>query len=447
MESTIQISEQETQLLEEQRAHIEKQDRQRARADRERRKSYPSWENGIIANNYKQFKGIAAGEKDKHPSSGDKAIERIQRIEKMKRDILRFERYYDEDSEEVKSLLSSLEDYYAELEGDVYTANSFSGELIVRGADFSDAHDGWRMTVYSELFGFASLFKYGTFLEYKDLIKKGGGIQGLQGLKAFGGDEKTVGVQTINSLFARAVPVLYANLEYKVVRGANASQYRFIPISFTLARTDNLNVVFSVDRASLGQGSFYMTPQLAVTSSSDMAIAAGQVQSNIEKESAPSEGGAITFTEKMLAKQKRRRVLFVTVDTAIWDLANYDITNLDLNSIKLNFDFATSDYFFFGGGLSWRYAGRNSESFYGAFVNGGANVTLFRNIRPYVQVEAFANTGAELGLGAGLGIDFTIKHLLLNVNGGYNWSFDADGISGSKNSTFATIGVGMGFTW
>lgn len=496
MESSVLISEQEQQLLTDQRASISRIDRRRAKTDREQRESYASWEKSIIANNYKQFKGVAEGEKSRHPSSGEKAVERIQRIEKMKADILRFERYYDESSEEVKSLLSSLEDYYGELEADTYTANSFSGELIVRGLDYNAARDGWSVTVYSELFGLASLFKFGGLVEYKELIKKGGTLQGLQGLKALGGNEKDTSIHVIDSLFARSVPVLSATLEYKVVRGANASQYRFIPLSLTLVRTDTLKPVFSAGRSSLSQSFFFMTPQLAVASFSDMAITASEVQGSIEKaegrgkkkeakgkkkngkteaikkekgkektegkkeerkekrktstESHSYEGtspSGNSFVSKMLEKQKRRRLFSITADTAVYDFANYDIKDLDLNSVKLNFDFAMNDYLFFGGGLAWRYAGRNSESFYGAFANGGANITLFRNFRPYVQLEVSANTGAELGLGFGGGIDFTIKHLLLNLNAGYNWSFDADNKTGDKSSTFASFGFGIGFTW
>ena len=130
MESSVMISDLEQQLLEDQRSGISRTDRRRAREDRARRESYASWENGMIDSNYKQFKGVAEGEKSRHPSSGEKALERIRRIEKMKGDILRFERYYDEDSAEAQSLLSSLEDYYAELEGDTYVANSFAGASL-----------------------------------------------------------------------------------------------------------------------------------------------------------------------------------------------------------------------------------------------------------------------------------------------------------------------------
>ena len=151
-----------------------------------------------------------------------------------------------------------------------------------------------------------------------------------------------------------------------------------------------------------------MTPQLAVAAAGEMASAAAEAQRFVEDDDDGKHGnGAGSFLETMLARQKRRRVLLISMDTAVSDFANYDIRDLELNAIKLNFDFVTSDYLFFGGGLFWRYAGRNSESFYGAFVNGGANVTLFRNLRPYLQLEAFANTGAEVGLGAALGLDVT----------------------------------------
>lgn len=520
MESSVMISEQEQKLLADQRAGITRTDRKRAKEDKARRETYAGWENSIIASNYKQFKGVAEGEKSRHPSSGNKALERIQRIEKLKADILRFERYYDEDSEEVASLLSSLEEYYGELEGETYTANSFSGELIVRGLDYNAARDGWSVTVYSELFGLAGLFKFGGVAGYKDLIKKGGALQGLQGLQAFGGNEKDTSIHVIDSLFARTVPVLSASLEYRVIRGATASQYRLVPLSLTLARTDSFKTVISAARSNLAQGTFFMTPQLAVYSPADMALSAeaalnavgnadgrnkgssastgtkssrkssgkdskdtkdasgtsgsgtsgsgkssgksssknkksGKGSSGGNKGSAGDSGGPAadsgrtggSFTGMMLSPQKKRRALLVTVDTAVRDADGFDTSDLDLNTVKLNFEFANKDYFFYGGGLTWRYAGRNRESFYGAFVNGGANITLFRNFRPYVQLEASANTGAELGLGLGGGLDFTIKHLLLNLNAAYNWCFDADGKAGNKGSNFATFGFGLGFTW
>lgn len=523
MESSVMISEQEQKLLADQRAGITRTDRKRAKEDKARRETYAGWENSIIASNYKQFKGVAEGEKSRHPSSGNKALERIQRIEKLKADILRFERYYDEDSEEVASLLSSLEEYYGELEGETYTANSFSGELIVRGLDYNAARDGWSVTVYSELFGLAGLFKFGGVAGYKDLIKKGGALQGLQGLQAFGGNEKDTSIHVIDSLFARTVPVLSASLEYRVIRGATASQYRLVPLSLTLARTDSFKTVISAARSNLAQGTFFMTPQLAVYSPADMALSAeaalnavgnadgrnkggsgstgtkssrkssgkdtkgtkdskdtkdasgtsgsstsgsGKSSSKNKKSGKGSSGGnkgsagdsgsgpaadsgrtGGSFTGMMLSPQKKRRALLFTVDTAVRDADGFDTSDLDLNTVKLNFEFANKDYFFYGGGLTWRYAGRNRESFYGAFVNGGANITLFRNFRPYVQLEASANTGAELGLGLGGGLDFTIKHLLLNLNAAYNWCFDADGKAGNKGSNFATFGFGLGFTW
>ena len=493
-ETTVLVSEQEQQLLEEQRAGITQNDKRRAKQDKVRRDAYAEWEKSVISTNYRQFKGLAEGEKEKYPSTGEKAMERVMKIEEMKRNILRFERFYDESSEEVASLLSSLEDYYEELEGDTYTASSFAGDLIVRGEDYGAADDGWRVTVYSELFGMCSLFRYGDLLEYKDLIKKGGSLLGSSGI---GGLDKDACIKVIDSLFARAVPVLFATLKYRLVRGSTASQYRIIPVSLTLTRTDNLKVVLTAGRDFLAQGSFTMDPQLAVASPAAMAQAAGGTgakdrggrssdehgtassgrTSSKKKESGSSsskdssskgsssggssKGGSASsghgsaagddypdadsssggFMGQMLATQKKRRALFLTMDTAIVSLADYNIKDLELNSMKLNFDFANNDYFFYGGGLSWRYAGRNSESFYGAFVNGGANITLFRNFRPYVFAEASANTGAELGLGAGCGIDFTIKHLLLNLNGAFNWSYDADLKVGAKSSTFATVGT------
>ncbi len=493
-ETTVMVSEQEQTFLDKQREAIAKGDKRRAKTDKARRDSYGEIENAIIASNYKQFKGLAEGEKGKHPSSGSKAVDRIKKIEDMKRNILRFERYYDEGSEEVASLISSLEDYYAELEGDTYTASSFAGELIVRGEDYGSADDGWRVTVYSELFGLASLFRYNGLLGYKEMIKKGGSVLGSKGL---GNLTKEDTVMVADSLFARAVPMLFATLTYRVSRGVNDSQYLLVPVSLTLARTDNLKVVLSVDRDGLTPGSFYMDPQLSVSrasmtggSSSDVGSgrasgssgqkggstgkssgSSGQKQGSSGKKKAQEPKGGETredrepearqnqdrqggdmaagnpFMETMLGKQKKRRVLLLTMDTAIYSLADYNVMDLDLNSIKLNFEFANKEYFFYGGGLSWRYAGRNSESFYGAFVNAGANVTLFRNFRPYVLVEASANTGAELGLGAGCGLDVTIKHLLLNVNWAFNWSYDADLKTGDKSSTFATAGFGIGFTW
>ena len=334
------------------------------------------------------------------------------------------------------------------------------------------------------------------------------------------------------------MPVLSASLEYKVIRGANASQYRLIPLSLTLVRTDSLKVVMSATRSNLAQGIFFMTPQLAVYSPGDMALSAEAAQESVgntdgrnkgsssstgtkssksskksknskssskndsgkagsskntgknasgtsgskQKSSSSSGSGkrtssgreskssgssssggksstgstgtaddpgsaASVFTSKMLSPQKKRRALLLTVDTAVRDSDSFDMKKLDLNTVKLNFEFANKEYFFYGGGLTWRYAGKNMESFYGAFVNGGANITLFRNFRPYVQLEASANTGAELGLALGGGLDFTIKHLLLNLNAAYNWCFDADGRTGDKSSNFATFGVGLGFTW
>ncbi|MBQ3801631.1 MAG: hypothetical protein II837_15215 [Treponema sp.] len=491
-ETTVMVSEQEQAFLDKQREAIAKGDKRRAKADKARRDGYGEIENAIIASNYKQFKGLAEGEKAKHPSSGDKAIERIKKIEDMKRNILRFERYYDEGSEEVASLISSLEDYYAELEGDTYTASSFAGELIVRGEDYGAADDGWRVTVYSELFGLASLFRYRGILGYKEMIKKGGSVLGSKGL---GNLTKEDCVMVADSLFARAVPMLFATLTYKVARGVSDSQYLLIPVSLELARTDNLKVVLAEGREGMTPGSFYMDPQLAVSRASMTGRSSGggsagpggtgssgsrttggkpsgspgqkqggagrkkgkdaqepgaQSSGQAGGDSGAGAGGLSAgnpFMEAMFSRQKKRRVLLLTMDTAIYSLADYNIMDLELNSIKLNFEFANKEYFFYGGGLSWRYAGRNSESFYGAFVNAGANVTLFRNFRPYVLVEASANTGAELGLGAGCGLDVTIKHLLLNANWAFNWSYDADLKAGDKSSTFATAGFGIGFTW
>jgi hypothetical protein len=449
------VSEQEQQMLDQQRTAISKNDRKRSKAERSRREGYSEVQKAIIDTNYRQFKGVAAGEKDRHPSSGELPLERIKKIERMKRDILRFQRFYDKSSEEVASLLSSLEDYYAELEGDIYTANSFVGELTVRGGDYNKAADGWNVTVYSELFGLCSLFRYSGKIDYKEMIKKGGKLLGSNG---FSGLDKDSCILVADSLFARAVPMLFATLKYRIVRGLGASQYRLVPVSLTLARTDNLKEVLSIGRDQLAQASFYMTPQFAVGTPLDMGAAneapaqpdkkakEKEPAQAYEKEPEPEKRGG-TFTELALAKQKKRRVLFITADTAIHSLANYDIKDLELNAIKLNFEFAHNDYIFYGGGLSWRYMGRNSESFYGAFVNGGAGITLFRNFRPYLLLEAFANTGAELGLGTGCGLDFTIKHLLLNLNWAFNWSYDADLKHGNKNSTFATVGMGFGFTW
>ncbi len=499
LESVVLVTEQDQQMLDKQRETIAKNDKRRAKADKARRDGYDEWENAVIATNYRQFRGIAEGEKDRHASSGTLVLERIQKIEKMKQNIIRFERFYDKDSEEVASLLSSLEDYYGELEADTYTANSLSGELTVRGADYSEAKDGWKITVYSELFGLAGLFSYASTVDYKEVVKKGGALLGNKGL---GGLDKDQSVMVLDSLFARAAPVLFAKLSYKVIRGTASSQYRLIPVSLTLARMDNMKEVLSVSRSGLAQGSFFMTPQLAVGSPSETVEAAvraqdaatgngsgarkgggskhdgdgkggssgktggsssagasgkkdgGNAQSGRSGSSSSSgssggnaQSGGISFTGKMLEKQKRRRVLLLTMDTAIYDFANYDINDLELNSMKLNFDFATSDYLFFGGGLAWRYMGKNTESYYGAFVNGGANITLFQNFRPYVQLEASANTGAELGLAAGGGLDITIKHLVLNANFAFNYVFDADLKKGNKNSTFGTAGFGIGFTW
>lgn len=440
-ESSVRMGESEKTKLERQRARLSKLDKEAALTERELRAERSESTNTSIDENAKTFTGVAAGEKKRFPSSGDLPLSRIKNIENIKRNILRFKKYYDEDSVEVASLMEGLEDAYSELESDTYVATAFSDELILRCGSYDEVTKSWPVEIYSELFGLAGLFHCSSSISYKDLISRCGNLQGSSNFAE--GGKHNGNVLIADSLFRKRVPLVFPILEYKVIRGVNASQYYVVPVCLRVFRTDRLKTVLELYGSDgLEKGAFYMQPEFAVKTAEASAGDAFRVAQDVQEQSPVR----LSFFDRAFAKQIKRRTAYISVDTALPASGAFHIRDITLNSVKLNVDFAPKDFFYLGGGFSWIYRGKNIESDYSIFTNVGVNTTLFGVVRPYVQLEAAFDTDSCGTLAFGGGTDLILDRFVLNFNYAYNWIYNFK-VDVDRLSNAFVLGIGLGLGW
>ncbi len=440
--SSNSVTEAEQTELEEQKALIEKIDKANSSKETLLRSSRTEKQNTAIDQNRQLFIGLSAGNKGDLECTTPKALERIETIEKLKKNIIRFEKYYPADSEEVQSLMSSLADYYSELESETYKTSTLSKDLILRGGEYDPVTESWPVTIYSEVAGRANVFTFHVNLSYKEIIKKNGSFPGIKSLEEKDDDANTM---IADSLFRQAVPFVVAKLEYKIYHWEGASEYNFVPTKLTFCRLDKSKPIHESTAEEMSQKSFVTHPRLEIRSKTQQITEREESQKTIEEE-AKGE----TFYQSAFGKQKKRRALYISTDTAIPTDGTFRREDLTVNSASLNVNFGINDYIYAGGGFSWEYRGKTKGSDYGIFANAGVNATLWGFLRPYLGMSTEFNTNIDGKLSLDTGVDFIISRVLLNLYYKHTWDYDFNnsrkpGVD--RMSDYHIFGIGCGITW
>ncbi len=437
-----------------QRADIAKEDEAAKRREQNFASMYTQKEADTIAANVSRVTAQAAGAKEHNPVTTAEAEQEIAGIEQMKRLALRFKDYYSEDSEEMVALMESLEENYSILENKTFLATSLDGGLVLRCSDFNSQTEEWTVTVRSEILGRTDLFKTKCTLSYRDLIFKRGPLYGSKNL-GYDSDEDA-NILIADALFRKRVPLLYARLSYKLIRWRGASEYRLVPVSFDVVRTDTNRVVYNLKEKEMDGGLVASVFPVELRTSTQV------VKDNEKSDRFLEEAGKKEEKSKysVIGKQIDRRALFASASTRLYkeDSDNFAIGKVTLDAINLNLSLGITDYLFAGGLLGFEYNGSRKDFDYtiGAFA--GANYTFWSFLRPYIQIGTAFHTSMDETFSAGGGLDFMFGKLMFNLDYSSTWryAFDTDIVvskQSNKNrvrgewSHYNTFAVGVGVNW
>lgn len=359
----------------------------------------------------------------------------------------------------------NLDKSYKVLESKTYTATSFGQNITLRGYTFNNLRKRWTVSIYSNFFGYTTLFDIDVPLTYADLTGKE--AKSLLKMSKEEREAYNTDIMVFDSMFRKTIPVVYARLKYKLRRWKNASEYRFEPVSLDIIRTDTNKVVASFEAEDLPRSTFIVYPQVEIRTpaerNSDIETAnkvlANEKQVSQENAVASAESsGKVTVVESKKAKveQKGRSTFYVSADTRITNkmLEDFDAKDVMLSDVTANITVGLRKFCFVGADFGYDYHddGRNNSSFSGGIL-GGFNIRLGKFVRPYTELVVNYHTNSYLSPELGVGMDFTIGKVMLNLGYDFGWNIDVsdifDGGSITKDgiSNYHLLTVGFGFTW
>ena len=410
--------------------------------DRELAATRTAAQNNLIAATENRLREAAAKIEAASEENTKEAEKLVEKIEKFKRAVQKFNEDYDSASPELASLRESIGEEYEQLERGVYEASSLSSALILRGSSFDEDSGAWDIHINMNfLRNYTPLTAQPLRLSYQELCGKRFGHS----------KEDEENVMLYDSLFRRAAPVVYARVTYRIFRWKEASEYAIIPLSATLLRTDTGAVIRQIPAERLSVQTATMLPRREIRSAAEKAadteradlIRAKGVRalSKDEKESKSNRGSSF------FAEQKGRRAIYFTADVGLFNsqLANFDRRALSLNSIKGVLAVGFKKYWFVGGSFGFDYLGSIENMEYSFGINGGASIMLCRFVRPYVEAGLEFHTNLIGVASAGTGVDIMFGKLLLNANYHFNVPYSFD--SFNFQTPYHTLGAGIGFTW
>lgn len=390
------------------------------------------------------------------PDQTDEALRAIEKIEKLKSNILRFSQYYDALSPEIQSLTEELEEEYASLSNRTFTATSLDSHLILRCDSYNQDAGSWKAYVYSEFFNYSSLFNGIVELSYKDFFGKRNPYSGYKKVSAR--EQLFNNIMIADSLFRTSEPAVFAILTYRILRWKDASEYKFVPLRCEIYRTDNNTLVAKFSKDELNQSTFIMYPQVEIRTNAKIEEDDRLTDKQIAKQdkkvaSRLSDENRIHLFDTQL----KRRALFISVDAKQFadELSAFNMRNVKLNSIKLNMDFGLTKHMFLGGTMGYDYNGVFKKADYSFGVDFGFNATLWGVLRPYVQADFAFHTDYSAVTTVGGGVDIIFGKLLLNLNYGYNWNYDintkfkfqSQDYSRDTLMRYHTFSAGVGVSW
>lgn len=438
-----------------QRSSIKARDEENGRTENNLALIRSDDDNALIRKNKDIMAEKAEAVLDSIPDQTEEALRSIRKIEKLKANILRFSEYYDSLSPEIQSLTEELEEEYAALSERSFTTTSLSPHVILRADSYSTERESWKSYIYTEFFGYVSLFNSIVELPYKDFFGKRNPFSGYRNVSYE--ERQYDNIMIADSLFRTADPAVYVVFTYRIVRWKAASEYRFIPTRCEIYRTDNNTLVAKLHKDELKSSTFIVYPQVEVRTrlqkEEEADLSAKQIAKQ-DKKAAPKESSKNLFP--MFDKQLKRRAIFITVDTAQTSsqLSDFDLRAVKLNSIKLNLDFGLTKNIFLGGMMGYDYNGLHKEADYSFGLDLGFNTTLWGILRPYLQAELSFRTDYSLITTFGAGFDIVFGKLMLNVGYGYNWDYDINTKfkfeKAHSRDTFMhyhTFSIGAGLTW
>ncbi len=412
------------------------------------------------------FREAAASLAEKTSDDTALFLENIEQVENSKKAILNLRNVKSQNSSAVEyAALVNLDKSYKVLENKVYTATSLTDTLIVRGYSYNNLRNRWTISVKSNFFGYTSLFSIDLPLMYKSLTGKE--VKSLVKMTKEERAEYEENIMLYDSLFRRAVPVVYVRLKYKIRKWKDASEYRFEPEQLDLIRTDTNKTVFSFSKDFLTKNTFIVYPRIEIRTASERStdidnatkILMGEMRNNQEKAVERAESrGQITLVDdkKKQVEQRGRSAVFLSADTRITNsmLNDFDAKDIQLNSIALNLVLGLGRFGFVGGDFGYDYKNREKESSSYCFgLMGGLNFMATNYVRPYAEIAANCHTDKYFTPELGIGTDILIGKVMINLGYNFGWNINMKNYFEEKKfldddiTTFHLFTVGFGFAW
>ena len=423
-------------------------------------------QNDLIDDTEVVFREAASELAEKNRDDTDTFLENIEQVENSKKEILKLRYRKLENSSSVEyAALVNLDKSYKVLENKVYTATSLTDTLIVRGYAYNNLRNRWTISIKSNFFGYTSLFSIDLPLTYKALTGKE--VKSLVKMTKEERAEYENNIMLYDSLFRRSVPVVYVRLKYKIRKWKEASEYRFEPEQLELVRTDTNKTVFTFSKDFLTKTTFIVYPRIEIRTASERStdidnatkILMGEMRVNQEKAVERAEStGRITLVDdkKKTVEQKGRSAVYLTADTRITNsmLNDFEFKDVQLNSVVANIAIGLGRFGFAGGSFGYDYKNNSKESSSYCFgLMGGLNFMATNYVRPYVELAANYHTDESFTPELGLGTDFLIGKVMINLGYNFGWRIDMENYFDEKKfldddiTTYHLFTVGFGFVW
>ena len=423
-------------------------------------------QNDLISDAIIKFREDAAELAEKYPDDSELALENIEQVENAKKAILNLRSSNAENSSAIEyASLVNLDKSYKVLESKVYSATSLTESLILRGYAFNKLNNRWTISIKSNFFGYTSLFAMDLPLSYKAFTGKE--VKSLIKMTKEERAEYERNILLYDSLFRHAIPVVYIRLKYKIRKWKEASEYRFEPELLELVRTDTNKTIFSFDKNFLTKTTFIVYPRIEIRTASERLsdiyaaskILINELKTNQENAVARAEStGRVTIVDdkKKTVEQKGRNTVYLSTDTRITNsmLNDFDIKDIQLNSLMANVTIGLGRFGFVGADLGYDYKNREKESSSYCFgLLGGLNFMPTNYVRPYVELAANYHTNKSFAPELGIGTDFLIGKVMINIGYNYGWNINLKNYFDEKKFLdddifgYHLLTMGFGFTW
>ena len=439
-------------IIQQQTAEIQKLDERNAAEEEKIRQKRNPAENKRIDAEIDEFYQNAAKVNFNNVVDDENVKNKIQFIEQLKQTIALVQEE-DQTGESTAFLKIELQNAYDDLNNTTFVTSSLDSGLIIRGSEYKLKKNSWTLTFYSTILDHIDLFNMDIDISFYQMTDKDYTPKTLASREQI--EFYNHSVDFYDSVFRQAIPLLYAKLTYKVIPWKKASEYRFIPQTLTIYRSDTNKILSTYDRVELSPVVFTVYPQVEVRTKQEKDADNSRANDILEVERIEEKRRTQSSTvSDNTDKNKKRNAVYVTANTIFTnqDFSDFKIENIGLETLGINAVLGLGKYGH--GGIMLGYDWNNGrDTSYTMGLTGGFNFTFAKCLRPVLEFQAYYQTDKRVCAGAGLGLDFVFGKGMITL--GYDFtakyyitdSQDRGSFSPDDIKYVHSFKAGMGVTW